>query len=275
MKELLNQIEAFLQDLIEDNSHRLLGSSRLENELIKQIINAMGEQIRTDTQSNLTAPHIFSLNVPYDYAEDIRSNQNLLDNLALNLMKAGLSSGIHFDGKITITVFPDSTIKEGEFKIRAIWKDEKITETHPYETHPANLLSSLQQPKAFLIVGGTQIYTLEDDIINIGRNLDNDLVVNDPRVSRKHGQIRVIKGRHMLFDLGSSGGTFVNNKRIQQIALHPGDVLSLAGVPLVYGQDAISHIDETKEYSPPPSVDSSSSTSLKFNTEDSDSTKEN
>ena len=167
MKDILKQVEAFIQELIEENSHRLLGSSRFENELIHQLIHAMGEQIRTDLQGNLTAPHIFSLNVPYEFAEDIRSNQNLLDSLAAHLMEAGQSLGVHFEGKITISVFPDAHIKEGEFEISAIWKDENITETHPYESHPASLLPSIQQPKAFLIVGGTQIFTLDEDIINI------------------------------------------------------------------------------------------------------------
>lgn len=268
MKELLKQIESFLKDLIEDNSHRLLGSSQFENELIQHIIRAMGDQIRADAQGNLTAPHIFSLNVPNEFAEDIRSNQNLLDSLASHLMNAGQASGVHFEGKITITVFPDASIQAGEFKVSAIWKAENLTETHPFETLPASLLPSLQQPKAFLIVGGTQIYTLDEDIINIGRNLENDLVIDDPRVSRKHGQIRVVKGRHMLFDLGSSGGTFVNQKRIKQIALHPGDVLSLAGVPLVYGQDSQSQIDETKEYLPPNDVNSASTASIHSASED-------
>jgi len=72
----------------------------------------------------------------------------------------------------------------------------------------------------------------------------------------------------MLFDLGSSGGTFVNQKRIKQIALHPGDVLSLAGVPLVYGQDSQSQIDETKEYLPPNDVNSASTASIHSASED-------
>ncbi len=275
MKELLTQIENFLKELIEENSHRFLGSSRLENELISQIIQALGEQIREDNQGNLNAPHIFSLNVPQEYAEDIRSNQNLLDNLASNLMEAGASAGVQFNGKITISVFPDKDIKAGDFIITAIWMDDNISETHPYEPGQANLLPSMLQPKAFLIVGGTQIFTLDEDIINIGRNPNNDLIIDDPRVSRKHGQIRIIKGRHMLFDLGSSGGTYVNQKRIKQIALHPGDVISLAGVPLVYGQDTLKQIDETKEYIPPFNVSHSSTTSLSDSATGSEPTKEN
>ena len=64
-----------------------------------------------------------------------------------------------------------------------------------------------------------------------------DLVIDDPRISRNHAQLRAIKGRYVIFDLNSTGGTFVNAQRTSQSVLYPGDVISLAGVPLIYGQD--------------------------------------
>lgn len=267
MKDLLKKIEQYLQALVEENTSRILGSPQAESQLIKEIINEMGKQIRTDAQGNLTSPNIFSLIVPAEYAEDIRSNQSLLDQLANNLAVAGKSAGIYFDGTITISVFPEKSLKEGEFAVRAIWKDGNLSETHPIDAQSMELQSNFLPPRAFLIVGGTQIYTLEEDTINIGRLYENDLVIDDPRVSRKHAQIRVVKGRHMLFDLGSSGGTYVNNLRVTQITLHPGDVLSLAGVPLVYGQDALSHIEETKEYIPPANIETGSTTTLSYKTD--------
>jgi hypothetical protein len=265
MKALLTKIELYLQSLIEGNTNRIFDSTQDEKQLIKKIITEMGNKIRTDSQGNLTSPNIFSLIVPADFVEDIRSNQILLDNLANNLAHAGLASGIHFEGAITISVFPDEGLNEDEFSVRAIWKDSKLSDTHPVDTHSLDLQATLMPPKAFLIVGGTQIFTLEEDAINIGRQLDNDLVIDDPRVSRKHAQIRVVKGRHMVFDLGSSGGTYVNNIRINQITLHPGDVLSLAGVPLVYGQDALTQIDETKEYTPPENTKNGTTTTASLN----------
>ncbi len=75
-------------------------------------------------------------------------------------------------------------------------------------------------------------------MVNIGRRLDNDLLVDDPRVSRHHAQLRAIKNRYVLFDLNSSGGTFINGQRTSQTVLYPGDVISLAGVSLIFGQDA-------------------------------------
>jgi pSer/pThr/pTyr-binding forkhead associated (FHA) protein len=90
-----------------------------------------------------------------------------------------------------------------------------------------------------LIVDGVQIFSLNLTLVNIGRQAENHLVIEDPRVSRRHAQLRVIEGRFVVFDLDSTGGTLVNGKAIHQHRLSPGDVISLAGVPLVYGQEDI------------------------------------
>ena len=90
---------------------------------------------------------------------------------------------------------------------------------------------------AFVIVEGVRVFALTEPVVNIGRRLDNTLVIDDPRVSRNHAQIRAIKGRFVLFDLNSTGGTFVNGQRANQSVLYPGDVISLAGVSLIFGQD--------------------------------------
>jgi hypothetical protein len=39
----------------------------------------------------------------------------------------------------------------------------------------------------------------------------------------------------------------VNGQRVAQCVLHPGDVISLAGVQLVFGQEASGSLDNTQE----------------------------
>jgi hypothetical protein len=90
---------------------------------------------------------------------------------------------------------------------------------------------------AFVIINGLETVLLTQPVVNIGRRLENDLVIEDQRISREHAQIRAVKGQYVIFDLNSSGGTFVNSVRISQQPLYPGDVISLAGIPLVYGED--------------------------------------
>ena len=60
----------------------------------------------------------------------------------------------------------------------------------------------------------------------------------------------MVDGRFVVFDLGSTGGTFVNGERIQQRALFRGDVLSLAGVELIFGQEELEE-DETRPMKKP------------------------
>lgn len=100
---------------------------------------------------------------------------------------------------------------------------------------------------AFLVVDGVRLFPLDKSVVNIGRAPENDLVIDDLRVSRQHIQLRVVNGRYVLFDLGSTGGTRLNGSPIVQHHLSPGDVILLAGVPVVYGQDGNQGTDHTQE----------------------------
>ena len=91
---------------------------------------------------------------------------------------------------------------------------------------------------AFVIVDGIKVIPLSQPLIRIGRRLENNLVLDDPRVSRTHAELRAINGRYVLFDLNSTGGTYVNGVKITQSVVYPGDVISLAGVSLIFGQDS-------------------------------------
>jgi pSer/pThr/pTyr-binding forkhead associated (FHA) protein len=92
-------------------------------------------------------------------------------------------------------------------------------------------------PNAFFVIGGVKFYPLVKTVINIGRRLENDLVIDDPRVSRSHAQLRAIEGNYVLFDLSSTGGTFVNGSRVSQTIIYPNDTISLGGVTLIFHQD--------------------------------------
>jgi len=94
-------------------------------------------------------------------------------------------------------------------------------------------------PHTFLIVNGTQVYRLNRKIISIGRHADNDIIVSDPHVSRHHAQLRAAQGYFILLDLNSTGGTSINGEHITQKVLKGGDIISLAGVPIIFGQGMI------------------------------------
>ena len=60
---------------------------------------------------------------------------------------------------------------------------------------------------------------------SVGRKVDKDLVIADPRVSRDHAQIVLEGDDFYLIDQGSKHGTFVNGERIQRQKLERNDRL--------------------------------------------------
>jgi pSer/pThr/pTyr-binding forkhead associated (FHA) protein len=106
------------------------------------------------------------------------------------------------------------------------------------------------QRKAFLVIKD-QFFPLNKKIINIGRRLTNHLVIDDSRISRVHAQLRNIKGRFFIVDLNSTGGTYVNSKRIEQAMLYSGDIISLAGYLLEFIQEDSSMLASSEEYTTP------------------------
>jgi len=103
---------------------------------------------------------------------------------------------------------------------------------------------------AFLILN-SQVHPLERDLTNIGRKLDNHVVISDTRVSRKHAQVRRLNGQYLLVDLNSTGGTRVNGEAVDKCILYSGDSISLAGVELKFVQDTPSAINRSLDRTGP------------------------
>lgn len=83
---------------------------------------------------------------------------------------------------------------------------------------------SIRLPQA-----GQQIYQIEKPVINIGRQLSNDIIVEDKRVSRNHAQIKYQPdGQFAIFDLGSTNGITINNTpNMRQHILRSGDQFTI------------------------------------------------
>ncbi len=73
----------------------------------------------------------------------------------------------------------------------------------------------------------------EADGLSIGRTPDNDVILNDPGVSRHHAYIRVRGQEAWLYDRDSANGTWLNGERITGPQLmKPGDVIMVGGTRL-------------------------------------------
>src|SRR5690349_12925535 len=91
-----------------------------------------------------------------------------------------------------------------------------------------------------------QSYDLNKDIVTLGRDITNDIVINDPEVSRHHMRLTRGAGGFTVEDLGSTNGTFVNGQRLTGARpLRPGDMIGLGEtVTLAYEMSAAPTIAE-------------------------------
>jgi pSer/pThr/pTyr-binding forkhead associated (FHA) protein len=71
-----------------------------------------------------------------------------------------------------------------------------------------------------------------DRAVIIGRGDDCDIVLPTTSASRRHARIAPAGTGATITDQNSSNGTFVNDKRITERALAPGDVITIGGVSL-------------------------------------------
>jgi pSer/pThr/pTyr-binding forkhead associated (FHA) protein len=96
-------------------------------------------------------------------------------------------------------------------------------------------------PKAALVVVHSadkgqagQKFPLGEDDVTLGRDAANTVVVASDQASRKHARIFVSGGAHVLVDLDSTNGTFLNSKLVKEQTLRHGDVIRIASMVLKY-----------------------------------------
>jgi RsiW-degrading membrane proteinase PrsW (M82 family) len=92
------------------------------------------------------------------------------------------------------------------------------------------------RPYRFVVTNGSAPGTavLLRDGLTIGRQASRaEFVLNDPEVSSLHARIARNGGPPTLIDAGSTNGTFVNEERVTNRVLAPGDRVRLGGVQLI------------------------------------------
>jgi pSer/pThr/pTyr-binding forkhead associated (FHA) protein len=73
-----------------------------------------------------------------------------------------------------------------------------------------------------------RVYYLTNPLHSIGRDNANDIVIQDPEISRHHARLRLLRGQYVLEELGSTNGTYINGTLLnEQHTLTPNDVVRL------------------------------------------------
>ena len=250
---MIAKLEDFVTRLLEGTTARLFRVRLQPVQIAKRVIRAM-EANQTISLSRTFVPNSYVVSLsPADHEEFERFQRSLERDLA----EAVLSAARERD--LTLLSFPRVELRRsddvgpGEIRVSCALVDESGEEVG--EGHPAlsgarvghtqildrDKLLAVQPraPTAYLEgQGEDRRVPLGPSTLTLGRAPDNDIVLDDRRVSRRHAEIRFRLGRHTLYDLGSTNGTFVNGKRVSEVALSEGDRVTLGAATLVFHAEA-------------------------------------
>jgi len=100
---------------------------------------------------------------------------------------------------------------------------------------PISGLGSGVFPSLIFVQGAEQrtLY-LDHSPFTVGRKMDKDLVIADPRASRDHALIVSQDGKFFVEDQGSKHGTFVNGERVDRRALERNDRIEFGARDTIY-----------------------------------------
>ncbi|HEU4513412.1 MAG TPA: DUF3662 and FHA domain-containing protein [Nocardioidaceae bacterium] len=135
-----------------------------------------------------------------------------------------------FTGPVSISFDKVEELGTGRFRVRSAAiarvtpaSGESVTDT------------AVRRANVVLEVNGMR-HPLEPPGLLIGRGTDADLRINDPGVSRRHAEIRVLPGANVpvvsIVDLGSTNGMLVNGQRVQQATLNDGSVVKIGNTSM-------------------------------------------
>ncbi len=236
------RFEALAERLVEGTFARLFAGRLSPLEVATHLTRAMEDHQVLSPDGRPQAPTHYWVYLHPDNCAVLAVEQPALETeLAHHVAELAAQADLALEVTPVVHVLPEEKTAPHEVRVEARWMPEEAAEvekTREMEASEGEAEATIApQGRPFLILEGRRHVNLLQPVISIGRALDNDVIIEDPRVSRHHAQLRRRYGRYVLYDLGSSGGTQINGYPIEECVLHSGDVISFAAVQVIYGED--------------------------------------
>ncbi len=254
----LDRFEALAEWLVEGTFARLFAGYLHPLEVATHLARAMEDHRVHAPDGSLLAPtHYWIYLHPQDFGLLVAHCPTLAEELVEHVTALAREAGLALTAPPVVSVEPLLDVAPRSVRVEARWQPPEgaepgSTREMTEEEQEAVRAAVEEEPRGrpFLIVDGDRHVELTEPVVDIGRALDNDIILEDPRVSRHHAQLRRRYGRYILYDLGSSGGTSINGYPVQECVLQPGDVISFAGVNVIYGEDPPPVVEPGEEDTP-------------------------
>lgn len=253
MPQLMNDFEKLMEHVLEEQLFAWLPAQMTVKNTIFQITSAISAIQESSPQENLQGDFLIQV-APEDYPLWYSNQMDLL-HLSRMLVSICQGNGHPLEKPPAFHILANPNLAAGRLEVLPIRPMQETGETQYLDSPsewkqavPINIQLQQAEIQAFLTNSENVVYPLTKPVTNIGRREENDIVINDQRVSRQHAQIRRSNQHFMIFDLNSTGGTYVNNRRVTQTLLISGDVISIAGNLFIYAEEVMtSDEDQTRD----------------------------
>jgi FhaA, N-terminal domain/FHA domain len=246
---ILSRLEAFLERLFEAPAGRL--GAKLQPVLLTKRIERAMDSSKSFGAAGIIVPNRYDMHLhPSDFAAFEPYRASLEDDLAHGAMARARREHYHLVARPTVHLIADVRVPRGDVQVAAAVVDDagdRVPEVRAIS--PSAQTMVLARPghevappdsatRAYLLVrtqGAPLVrFDLGSALISVGRASDNDVIVDDPEVSRHHCQLKLQHGAYSFADLGSRNGSWVNGQPVSEVALGPGDSIMIGSTEIEF-----------------------------------------
>ena len=226
-------VERSLENIFDGLFSRAFKAGVKPLQLGRKLLQVVDSERDVDAQGRRVVPNSYLIQLsPNDREGFADVEPTLLQELTVALREYISQEGYHVEGKARVALRTNPDLRRGKFEIdcRNITPEATTAEAPETQTPAPPLTavpSAFDRPPAVLSLPNGQRIELHEGHYVLGRHLENDIVLNDTNVSRKHSEFVCAADEVVVRDLGSTNGTKVNGVLItgEQLLQH-GDVIN-------------------------------------------------
>ena len=232
------RFEDSVQRLVEGGLARLFAGRLHAREVAVQITRCMEDQAVPDDTGRRHAPDIYKVRLnPADHQTILAEHPEITMTLGQEILRAAEMAGLMISSVPQVRLFADPMLRPHQVHISADHSHHEHDSTESMDSGAVWDIENEPHPDGRLLLEDDRVIRLDQPILNLGRQRDNQIVLDDPSISRHHAQIRLRFGHYTLFDLGSTGGTMINGQRVREAMLRSGDIIVIGRKTLIYVEE--------------------------------------
>jgi hypothetical protein len=237
-------VERSFEKLFDGVFSRIFRSGVKPLQIGRRMLQVVDSERSIDAQGRRVVPNSYVVNLSQEDREGFGDLEpSLQQELTVALREYISQEGYHVEGKARVALRTDRDLRKGSFTIDAKTltaspaDESSSTSVQQQSTStPADTVRHFtDRPPAVLTLPGGQRIELHQGRYVLGRQLENDIVVNDSNVSRRHAEFVSSEGIVTVRDLGSTNGTKVNGVLVNgEQHLEHGDVINFGTAQVTF-----------------------------------------